>query len=60
MCLLFPAKTIRIEAPCLDCGEPMVVEMRDGALLRADPPTIVGHLNQPWGTGATAEERAFR
>jgi hypothetical protein len=60
VCWLFPSKTIRIDAPCLDCAEPMVVEMRDGALLRADPPTIVGHLNQPWGTGATPEERAFR
>ncbi len=60
MCWLFPGKTIRIASPCLDCGEPMVVEMRDGALLRVEPSEIVGHLNQPWGQGATAEERAFR
>ncbi len=60
MCWLFPQKTIRIEAPCLDCGEPMLVELRDAAVLRADPPGLVGHLNQAWGAGATAEERAFR
>ena len=46
---LFPGATVRVEAPCLDCGERLVVEMRDGRLLTVDPPEIVGHLN--WGFG---------
>jgi hypothetical protein len=46
---LFPGETVRVEAPCLDCGEPVVIEMRDGAFVTVDPPTIVGHLN--WGFG---------
>jgi hypothetical protein len=46
---LFPGETVRVEAPCLDCADPIVVEMRDGELVRVDPPGIVGHLN--WGFG---------
>ena len=46
---LFPGATVRVEAPCLDCGDPMVVEMRDGQLVRVDPPGIVGHLNYGFG-----------
>lgn len=47
-CWLFPHRTVRIEAPCLDCAEPMVVELRDGRLEHVDPPTIIGHCNSPW------------
>ena len=46
---LFPGATVRVEAPCLDCGEPVVVEMRDGRLVTVDPAGVVGHLN--WGFG---------
>jgi hypothetical protein len=46
---LFPGATVRVEAPCLDCGDPTVVEMRDGQLTRVDPPGIVGHLNYGFG-----------
>jgi hypothetical protein len=46
---LFPGDTVRIEAPCLDCGDGIVVEMRDGRLVTVDPPGIIGHLN--WGFG---------
>jgi hypothetical protein len=46
---LFPGETVRVQAPCLDCGEPVLVEMRDGRLVRVDPPSVVGHLN--WGFG---------
>ena len=41
--------SVRVEAPCLDCGERMVVEMRDGSLVTVDPPGIVGHLNYGFG-----------
>lgn len=46
---LFPGETVRVEAPCLDCADPVVVEMRDGELVRVDPPGIVGHLNYGFG-----------
>ena len=45
---LFPGQVVRIDAPCLDCGQSMTLEMEDGRFLRVDPPGIVGHLNQPW------------
>jgi hypothetical protein len=46
---LFPGATVRVDAPCLDCGDAMVAEMRDGRLERVDPPGIVGHLNYGFG-----------
>jgi alkylmercury lyase-like protein len=46
---LFPGQTVRIEAPCLDCGDPMTVEMHDGRIVRAEPRGIVGHLNYGFG-----------
>src|SRR5258708_23946799 len=39
---LFPGATVRIDAPCLDCGESIRVEMRDGRLVTVHPPGIVG------------------
>ena len=41
---LFPGETVRIDAPCLDCGDGLTVEMRDGRLTRVDPAGVVGHL----------------
>jgi Alkylmercury lyase len=46
---LFPGTAVRIDAPCLDCGDPVRVEMRDGRVLTVDPPGIVGHLNYGFG-----------
>jgi hypothetical protein len=46
---LFPGRTVRIEAPCLDCGDSVLVEMRDGRLLTVNPRTVVGHLNYGFG-----------
>ncbi|MBT3256991.1 MAG: hypothetical protein HN366_11105 [Deltaproteobacteria bacterium] len=43
----FPGKLVRIEAPCLDCGEPMVVEMRDGETLKIEPERLVGYMSVP-------------
>jgi len=45
---LFPGQTVRIESACLDCGEPMRLEIRDGRLTAVEPATIVGHCNSPW------------
>lgn len=44
----FPGRAVLIDAPCLDCGEPMTIEMRDGRFLRVEPGGITGHMNQPW------------
>ena len=54
---LFPGQTVRVQAPCLDCGEPMAIEMRDGRLLGAEPSSLVGHLN--WGTGPSRGKPPF-
>jgi len=40
---LFPGKEVRIDAPCLDCGEPIVVRMKDDEILEVNPPATVGH-----------------
>lgn len=42
---LFPGTEVRIDARCLDCGEPIVVRMHDEQILEIDPTTTVGHLN---------------
>lgn len=44
---LFPGREIRIDCPCLDCGEAISLRMRDGEVLALDPPTVVGHVNLP-------------
>lgn len=39
---------MRIEAPCLDCGESMVVEMKDGELTTVEPDTILAYTSVPF------------
>ena len=56
---LFPGTEIRIDTRCLDCGEPIVVRMRDEQILEVNPATTVAHMNisfakilrgeVPWG-----------
>ena len=55
---LFPGKTVRVDAPCLDCGAPMVIEMRDEHVLTVDPAGIVGYAYSE--VGGPAENRAWR
>jgi hypothetical protein len=54
---LFPGERVRVDVACLDCGEPLTVEMLDGRLTRVDPPTVVGHLN--YGFGPSRGRPAF-
>jgi len=54
---LFPGETVRVQAPCLDCGEVMAIEMRDGRLLSREPASLVGHLN--WGFGPSRGKPPF-
>ena len=55
---LFPGATIRVEAPDLSSGEPMVVEMRDEETLLVEPDTLVGYTSAE--VGGDASTRPFR
>ena len=44
---LFPGKLVRIDSLCPDCGEPIVVEMRDGDVVSCEPEEAVVHDNRP-------------
>ena len=55
---LFPGKTVRMDAPCLDCGQPMAIVMRDEQVLSVEPETIVGYSLTPIGVGGPG--RAYR
>ncbi len=44
---LFPGKRVTVSAPCLDCGEPMRVEIVDGEIRRADPDGIHFYVELP-------------
>jgi Alkylmercury lyase len=55
---LFPGKLVRVDAPCLDCGDSMSIEMRDDEILSVSPPTIVGYSRS--AVGGDADTRPFR
>ncbi|MGH7533970.1 MAG: organomercurial lyase, partial [Gemmatimonadales bacterium] len=44
---LFPDRQVTIDSPCLDCGDPVRIVMRDGAVLELAPATTVVHTNIP-------------
>jgi len=52
---LFPGSEVRLDTRCLDCGQPIVVRMRDEALLEVEPRTTVGHMNVPFSKLLTGE-----
>ena len=47
MTWVFPGKTVTVNAPCLDCGEPLSVELLDGVITQADPNDIVFYVDLP-------------
>ncbi len=55
---LVPGSTVRIDAPCLCCGEPMVIEMSDEELHLIDPSEAVGYTSAE--VGGEASTRPFR
>ena len=55
---LFPGQTVRVDAPCLDCGESMCVEMLDEEILSVEPPMLVGYSSS--AVGGEAATRPFR
>jgi hypothetical protein len=52
---LFPGEEVRIDARCLDCGQPILVRMRDEKILEVNPPTTVGHLNTAFARALSGE-----
>ncbi len=55
---LFPGKTVQIDAPCLDCGEPIRIRMRDEETLAVEPAGVFGYSYSQ--VGGPAENRAWR
>jgi hypothetical protein len=47
-----------MDAPCLDCGEPMTIMMRDEQVQTVQPDTIVGYSVMP--IGVEGPGRAYR
>ncbi len=47
VCWAFPGKSIQIDAPCLDCGEPMRIVVRDGKIESERPSGIFGYVDIP-------------
>ncbi len=47
VCWLFPGKTITVDAPCLDCGEPMRIQVKDGVIESEEPGGIYGYIDIP-------------
>ncbi len=45
---LFPRTEIRIDTRCLDCGQPILIRMRDEEIFEVNPATTVGHVNIPF------------
>src|SRR5262245_42142970 len=54
---LFPGEAVRVHAPCLDCGEPVVIEMRDGRRATVVPASIAGPLR--WGLAPSGGKPPF-
>ncbi len=55
---LFAGRQVRIEAPCLCCGESMVLEMDDEAIGTIEPTTMVGYTSSE--VGGDPSTRPFR
>ncbi len=53
-----PGRHVRIDAPCLCCGEPIVVEMQDEEIITVDPVETVGYTSAE--VGGSADSRPFR
>jgi hypothetical protein len=44
---LFPGKIIQIDAPCLDCGEALCLEMKDGQVLNEEALGFCAYVSVP-------------
>ena len=55
---LVPGSDVRVEAPCLCCGEAIAVEMRDEEITSIEPFEAVGYTSSE--VGGEASTRPFR
>jgi len=39
---------VRVDCPCLDCGLPISVEIRDGVVLNAEPEGLTAYVAVPF------------
>jgi len=39
---------VTIDAPCLDCGSPVKVEMKDGVVINAETKDVHGYVAVPF------------
>ena len=46
-CWTFPGKSVRVEAPCLDCGDPIEVTVRDGRIESTRPDGMRAYVALP-------------
>ena len=46
-CWAFPGRPVDVAAPCLDCGEPIEVTVRDGRIERAAPVSTCFYVSLP-------------
>ena len=49
---------MRVNAPCLDCGEPILVELHDEQVLAVQPEGMVGYAYSQ--VGGPPENRPYR
>ena len=47
LCWVFPGRAVQIDSPCLDCGEPLKVVVRDGVIESREPEGIVSYVDLP-------------
>jgi len=40
---------VRIDSVCLDCGEPIRVDVKDGKIELEEPKGLIGHVSVPVG-----------
>jgi hypothetical protein len=40
---------VQVDAPCLDCGLPIQVQVKDGAIVSSDPESVVAYTPVPFG-----------
>ena len=38
---------IQIDTPCLDCGDPIQVKIKDGVLLKIEPKSLISYVAVP-------------
>jgi hypothetical protein len=44
---VFPGKLVTVNAPCLDCGQPLSLDVREGVIERAEPSDIAFYVELP-------------